>query len=94
MTNLPASAVVTVTNQKDRRIVHLLYADLVKRGRNTEIIEDLIHLYNIDVSVKFDKKPKRVYLAPQNKDIDFEYKDGYVNFTVDFECHQMIVIEE
>ncbi len=92
-TNLPSSGVVTVTNQNDRRVVHLLYADLVKRGCNTEIIEDLIHLYNIEVSVKFDKKPKRVYLAPQNKDINFEFKDGYVNFKVDFSCHQMIVIE-
>jgi len=92
-TNLPASGVVTVTNQENRRIVHLLYADLVKRGKNTEIIEDLIHLYNIETSVKFDKMPKRVYLAPQNKDIDFEYKDGYVNFRVDFSCHQMIVVE-
>ena len=83
-TNLPASGVVTVTNQNDRRIVHLLYADLVKRGRSTEVIEDLIPLYNIEVSVAFDKEPKRVYLAPQEKDIDFEVKDGYVHFKVNF----------
>ena len=57
-TNLPASGVVTVTNQNDRRIVHLLYADLVKRGRSTEVIEDVIHLYNIETSVKFDKTPR------------------------------------
>lgn len=94
-TNLPAQGVVTMTEQNGRNIVHLLYASPVKRGQNVEIIEDIIPLYNTEVTVKADKMPSRVYLAPQKEDIDFTYDNGYVKFNVNkIENHQMIVIEK
>lgn len=93
-TNLPAQGVVTMTNQNGRNIVHLLYASPVKRGEGVEIIEDIIPVYNTEVEAKTDKKPSRVYLAPQKEDIDFTYDNGYVKFNVNkTENHQMIVIE-
>lgn len=93
-TNLPAQGVITVTRQEGREIVHLIYGSPVKRGNNVEIIEDIIPIYNTKVSLKFEKEPKRVYLAPQNTEIDFTYNNGYTTFKVDeFECHQMIAID-
>ena len=63
------------------------------RGKNTEVIEDIVPLYNVDVSVKCNK-PKRVILVPQNEEISFNYSDGRVSFTVPkVEIHQMISIE-
>lgn len=92
-TNLMQQGIMTLTEQDDRKIVHLIYAAAVKRG-NVEVIEDIPPILNIEVKVKAGFKPKRVYLAPQNKEIDFVFKDGYTEFTVDyFECHQMIVVE-
>ncbi len=91
--NLPDRGVVTLTKQNDRKIVHLLFAHTTKRGRNTEVIEDIVPIYNIDVTVKCNK-PEKVMLVPQCKEIAFEYCGDRVKFTVDeVYIHQMISIE-
>jgi len=93
-TNLPAQGVVTLMKQGDRYVNHLLYASPVKRGEKTEVIEDILPVYNTEVSIKLDENIKKVYLAPQRQEIPFEQKDGTVKFKVsEFECHQMVVLE-
>lgn len=92
-TNLPNQGVVTLTKQNERMIVHLLCATTAKRG-NIEVIEDIIPVCDTKVSVRTGKLPNRVYLAPQNIDIEYTAENGYVSFSVDkFECHQMVVVE-
>ena len=77
-----------------RYVNHLLYATPVKRGQKVEIIEDIVPVYGTEVTLKLYTKPKRVYLAPQMRDIDFDYSDGVLTYTVDrLECHQMVVID-
>jgi hypothetical protein len=91
---LPDRGIVTVTKQGERDIVHLLFAYTTVRGRKTEIIEDAVPLYNVPVSVAAEKKPAKVYLAPQDDEIEFAYENGRVNFTVpEVVLHQMAVIE-
>ena len=91
--SIPDRGIVTLLQQNDRKIVHLLYSHTTVRGKNTEVIEDIVPLYNVDVSVKCNK-PKRVILVPQNEEISFNYSDGRVSFTVPkVEIHQMISIE-
>lgn len=93
-TNLPAQGVVTLTEKGDSQIVHTLYASPVRRGEKIEIIEDIIPIYDTTVSVKSDKAPKSVKLVPENTPIDFEYKDGRINFTVPkIDCWQMTEIK-
>lgn len=92
-TNLGAQGVVTMMKQNDRKTIHLLYGAPVRRGRTTEVIEDILPVYNTSVKVKCDN-PKRVYKAPQGDEIEFEYIDGFASFNVDcIENHQIIVIE-
>ena len=94
VTNLPAQGVATLTEQSGRKIVHLLYASPVRRGKAIEIIEDILPVYGTHVALRCDSAPKRVYLAPQNVDIAFDWRDGYAHFDVDkFECHQMIAVQ-
>ena len=76
----------------------MLYASPVKRGKNIEVIEDLPEIYNTEFEINLADEDtdniKRVYLAPQNKDIEYEYTDKTLKFKVDkFVCHQMVVIE-
>ena len=95
-TSLPAQGVVTLMDQvAERRLVnHLLYASPVKRGKGVEVIEDIVPIYNTEVSIKLDREPTRVYLAPQDRDIDFDYTDGILTYTLaKLECHQMVVID-
>ena len=95
-TNLGAQGVTTVMEQKDqnRYINHLLYAVPVKRGKDIEIIEDIVPVYDISVTLNLSKEIKNVYLAPQKIQIPFTCEDGKVSFTVDkIDCHQMVVLE-
>lgn len=92
-TTVPDRGVTTLTQQGDRKIVHMLYAHTTKRGEDTEVIEDIVPLYNVEATVKCDK-PEKVILVPQNEEIDFTYDNGRVKFTVPkVEIHQMISIE-
>ena len=94
ITDLPAQGIVQMSQQDGKYIVHLLYASPVKRGEGTEVIEDIVPIYNTALSVKTPQKPKRVYLVPQNIDVGFEYVNGRVKFNIEkFECHQMIAID-
>lgn len=93
-TNLPAQGIVTLMKQSDRLICHLLYASPVKRGNGIEVIEDIVPIYNVELTIKTDKKINKVYLAPQKEDIDFTYENGYISVKLDkIECHQMVVFE-
>jgi hypothetical protein len=94
--NIPDKAVVAYTRQEkeQRNILHLLYAHTTVRGKGTEVIEDTVPLYNVECSVKYNKKPSKVVLEPQGEEIAFEYKNGEVNFTVPkVDIHAMVVIE-
>ena len=94
ITNLPAQGIVTLTEQEGRYICHMLYASPVKRGNGIEVIEDIIPLYDTEISVKTDKTIKRVYLAPQCEELPFKCKNGRVSIRIKrFECHQMLVLE-
>ncbi len=91
--NLPAQGVVTLTKQPNRQMVHLLYAAPVKRGEKTEIIEDLIPIYDTKVEVKINEKIESVKIVPENIQLQFTQEEGKVCFTVPkFECHQIVEI--
>ncbi|MBE6756976.1 MAG: beta-galactosidase [Ruminococcaceae bacterium] len=94
-TTLGSVGVATLRRQPNRRVMHLLYAAPVKRGENIEVIEDISEQHNVSCTVKTEKAPARVYLAPQREEIPFAYEAGRVTFTVPrMECHQMVVLED
>lgn len=95
-TNLPVPGIATVMHQAaERRYVnHLIYASPVKRGNGVEVVEDIVPVYNVEVSLKLDTEPTRVYLAPEDKDIDYDCTDDVITYTLDkVDCHQMVIIE-
>ncbi|CAI6066690.1 alpha-amylase family protein [Cohnella sp. JJ-181] len=95
-TALPAQGVTTLQSQPaQRRLVHhLLYASPVRRGRNVEIVEDLIPIRDVACAVRTDRPVRSVYLAPQMTELPFRSEAGSVAYTVPVvECHQMVVIQ-
>lgn len=93
---LPAQGIATLMedSEADRLIVHALYASPVRRGADTEIIEDIIPLYNIAVSVRTDRAPKSVRLVPEGEELPFAYENGRVSFTIPkIDCWQMTEIQ-
>ncbi|RAU92604.1 alpha-amylase family protein [Paenibacillus sp. YN15] len=95
-TTLPAQGIVTLQDQQgEKRLVnHLLYASPVRRGKTIEVIEDIVPLYDVEVSVAVPQPVKRVYLAPQLTELPFQQEKGRVSYTVPrLECHQMVVVD-
>jgi len=106
--NFPSTGRVSLMRQdaENRTVCHILYAPTVLRGGElpleneqrtltpTEIIEELLPLFNTTFTVKVPGAVRKITLQPENKEIPFEYADGKVTFTVpEFTCHTMAVIE-
>ena len=93
-TSLPAQGIVTLTKQKKCYIVHMLYAVPVKRGINTEVIEDIQPLFNVETNLHIKEQVKRVYLASQNFDLEFSRINEEINIIVPkLDMHQMIILD-
>jgi len=95
-TNLASAGVITLSCQeeKSRLVLHSLYAVPIKRGNGVHVIEDVLPIYNTSFSIKTNAKIKRVALAPQERELPFEYKEGVCSFTLpEFTSSQIIVLE-
>ncbi len=95
--SIPDKAVVTYTRQEEekRNILHLLFAHTTVRGENTEVIEDTVPLYNVKCTVKTDKKPSKISLVPEGKELEFVFADSKAEFIVpEVNIHQMVAIED
>lgn len=92
---VPDKAVVTYTKQEkeNRNILHLIFAHTTVRGKNTEVIEDTVPLFNVNCSVKCDKIPSGILLIPNGEKLDFTFENGRAIFTVPkVDIHQMVEI--
>jgi len=95
-TTLPSQGVTTLQEQQahNRLVHHLLYAVPVRRGKDVEIIEDIVPLHDIACALRTDRTVSNVYLAPQLTALPFSVAGGTISYTVPkLECHQMVVIE-
>jgi hypothetical protein len=90
----PTSLEATVTRQGKRLIVHLLNYCPERRTPNLDIVEDIVPLYDVELSLKLARKPARVYEAPSGHPISFAREDSRVNVRVpEIRGHAMIVFE-
>ncbi|HEV7298988.1 MAG TPA: alpha-amylase family protein [Tepidisphaeraceae bacterium] len=88
----PTSTEATVMRQRNRTIVHLLQYTPERRTKDLDIVEDIVPLYDVPISLRLDKAPKRVYIAPDNDSIDFRYEDGRATLQVpEVRGHAMVV---
>ncbi len=94
--DLPAQGIATLMKdeEKDRLIVHALYASPVRRGKDTEVIEDILPLYQVKASVRSDRAPASVKLVPEGESLPFTYENGRIFFEIPkIDCWQMIEIQ-
>jgi len=94
-TTLPSQGAVTLAYQRSdsRYVNHLLYGVPYRRG-DRGVIEDIIPVYNVDVTLRLDAPVKGVKLVPQMEDIPFVCRGGEVSYTVPkVDCHQMVEIQ-
>lgn len=80
--NLPSTAIVTVRQQGADLIVHLLHYVHQRRGKILDVIEDVLPLYNVQLSIRAEQIPSLVELVPEHESLTFTQDGGYVRFTV------------
>jgi hypothetical protein len=79
----PSTLIATVNrqSQQHRDIVHLLHFIPERRGRDFDVVEDVITLTRIPVRLKVDQPVEMVRVVPEGEVLPFDYIDGY--------CHVM-----
>ncbi|MHC4252193.1 MAG: alpha-L-fucosidase [Planctomycetota bacterium] len=90
----PSFLETTVTRQGERTVVHLLGYAPQRRTPKLDIVEDVIELRDVPLSLKLDKAPAKVTLAPEGRELEFAYADGRVEVTVPcVRGHAIVVFE-
>lgn len=95
--NVPASMEIDVLRQaeQNRLVVHLVAFQPTRRTATNEYIEDTIPIPNVAFSLRTEKAPKRVFLAPTGEEIPFQQEGNYCTVTVPTVLtHQIVVFEE
>ena len=93
--DLPSFSRAFVTEQPGRKMVHILSYVPELRGSKTQMIEEAIELHDIEIALRNDgKPPKKVYLAPERKELPFKIIDGYIYVTIPVSNgYSMVVFE-
>ena len=90
----PSGAEITLNRQGERTVAHMLYYPAERRAESLDLIEDIVPVHDLHIAVRLAVAPERVYLAPEGTALAFEFRDGYVNFTVpELNGHAMVVLE-
>ena len=92
----PSSVIATLNEQpvEERAVVHLLNYIPETKCENILIVEDIIPLYQTRVSVREDRPVSSVVCVPEMKALDFEVKDGRIEFVVpEIHGHQMVELK-
>jgi hypothetical protein len=93
-TNLPTSGKTALYRKDGKYLLHLLYANTVKRGDGVEIIEDLVTLCDIKVSLDLPTDVASATLRPSGKEIPLTMEDGRVTFTLDrLRCSEIVELK-
>ena len=84
---------LTYQAEQNRCVFHAAYASPITRGR-TQVIEDIVPLYQVPVSVQTEKPVKCVKLVPDGSELPFTQKDGVLSFVIPcVNCHQAVEID-
>ena len=86
-------ASLNVQPAQNRQIVHLLHYIPERRGREFDIIEDVVPIFGVPVSVRVGGPVSGVKLAPQGVPVQVHVADGRVEFLIPrIDGHQMVEI--
>lgn len=93
-TNAPTTAHVSLARQDGRTIAHVIHYIPEQRYREIQTIEEAIPLHDVELRVRLETAPTRVYLAPEGTDLSFTWSEGRAQVTVPrVDGHAMVVFE-
>jgi hypothetical protein len=82
-TNAPSTARISLQRQvlEKRTIAHILHYIPEQRYREIQTIEEPIPLREVELSVRLDEQPRRVYVAPGEAELPFVWQAGRAKVT-------------
>ena len=84
-----------LNQQKDKKryVMHLLHYIPERRGQDFDVIEDVIPIYNVNVSLNVEHSVESITLVPNRKKIVFEKNENRIEFVVpEVNGHQIVEI--
>lgn len=95
VTNLPSQAKACISEDRNYYYLNLLYANTIKRGTGIEVIEDIVPIYDIDISLNIADEIEKIILVPQNAEIGFRVNGGRTEFKVGkLDKHQLVLLKK
>ena len=92
--NLPTTAETTLMKQDDHLILHVLHYTPQRTAKRIDVLEEVIPLYDREISIRTEKEPSKVLLLPEQQELSFRWADHYVHFTIpEIRGHQMVLID-
>jgi hypothetical protein len=92
--NGTSTLVSTVNAQPGRKVIHLLHYIPERRGQAFDTIEDVIPLFDVELSLRAEAPVRAVTLVPQGQELPFTQTNGRVTLRVPQVLgHQMIACE-
>ncbi len=90
----PAHLEATFVRTPQRAVVHLLSFIPSRRCEEIDLIEDPLPLVDMPLSVRLEQEPRRVFLAPGERPLDFTWRDGRAEVVITTTAgHSMVVFE-
>lgn len=84
-TDLPALSEVTLWQQDNGIVLHMLNYVIQKKAKKLDTIEDVYTVVNKKLSVKTHFEPSAVVSLPDKTPIPYTYENGYANIPVECE---------
>lgn len=76
-TELPTITEMTVRDNGKAYIIHLLNYVIQKKSKRLDLIEEEYPVIGGKISIRTERRPKRIVLQPEGTELSFEYKKGY-----------------
>lgn len=95
-TNAPSTAHITLQRQHalNRTMVHVLHYIPEQRYRDIQVVEEVLPLANVELSIRFERPPRRAYLAPERTQLPITRADGRLTVTIpEVRGHALVVFE-
>jgi hypothetical protein len=85
---------VTLNELGNKKIINLVNIGGNHNSGIVDVYDEVPPLTNIVVSIRCDKKPSKIILLPENKSVNFDYKNEKANLVIPkVEIHSLLVVE-
>ncbi len=85
---------ITITQKENKLLINLVNMLGAHNTPGVRSFDEIPPLYDLEVSISSDKKPRSVKLSPENTDAEYQYRDGVISVKVPkLEIHSVVVVE-